>query len=156
MYRDENKSLRASILTRRLCLKKERVAGIVQPTLVARATTAIITVSAEAATAFFASLGLVDVQCASADVVAVELLNRRLAFLLAVAATLTASAANVVRARHLATIRALDISRALQGVVRPAHVAARLGGLFLRNSHRFLPDIFPATASVSVLEGRYV
>src|ERR1700675_2630807 len=51
------------------------------------------------------------------------------------AVVIPAGRAKVMRPLHLAAIRALGIGRGLERMMRAAHVAARLGGLFLRNGH---------------------
>ena len=51
------------------------------------------------------------------------------------AVIMTARTADVMRQLGLAAVRAFDVTNRLQSVVGAAHVAAGLGGLFLRNSH---------------------
>src|SRR5208282_3079916 len=48
---------------------------------------------------------------------------------------IAAGGAEVRRPPQLAAVRAFGVNRRLQRVVGTPHVAARLGGLFLRNGH---------------------
>ena len=56
---------------------------------------------------------------------------------------IAAGGAEVMRPPQLAAIRAFDVSGWLQRVVRTPHVAARLGGLFLRNGHGMISGCWP-------------
>ena len=51
------------------------------------------------------------------------------------AVVMSARRAHVMGALHLAAVRAFNIGRGFEGVMRAAHVAARFRGLFLRNGH---------------------
>src|SRR5581483_457166 len=51
------------------------------------------------------------------------------------AIVMAAGRAEVMRALHFAAIRAFDIARRLQRMVRTAHVAAGFGDFLLRNYH---------------------
>jgi hypothetical protein len=46
-----------------------------------------------------------------------------------------AGAADVVGKLGFATVRAFDMTDGLEGMMRTTHVATRLGGLLLRDSH---------------------
>jgi hypothetical protein len=50
-------------------------------------------------------------------------------------AVMAAGFADVMRTLHLTAIRAFDVAGSGQMVMRPAHVAAGLGGLLLWHSH---------------------